>query len=115
VVVYLRKGKGATWILPVRVSSKAGGNAILPMSETDTALALSITSVPKKGQANVAVIALLADMLGISKSRIQVIKGQTSRHKQMALQFPSDPSLWIDRLVQLTNAQPHWFQLADIP
>ena len=42
---------------------------------------LRVTSPPENGKANAAVIALLADTLGVSKSKIRITRGHTSRDK----------------------------------
>ncbi|MGE4314264.1 MAG: DUF167 domain-containing protein [Pseudobdellovibrionaceae bacterium] len=40
-----------------------------------------VTAAPEDGKANKAVIALLAKELGIPKSRLTILKGETSRDK----------------------------------
>jgi uncharacterized protein len=46
---------------------------------------LKVHSPPVEGQANIAVIEFLADILGIAKSRIQLVRGQKSRKKVLAI------------------------------
>ncbi len=44
-------------------------------------LQLSIKTVPEDGKANAAIIAFLAQVLGIKRSQIQQLQGQTSPRK----------------------------------
>ena len=48
-------------------------------------LRLRVTAVPDKGKANAAVIALLATALDIPKSAIELVSGETSRIKLLAI------------------------------
>lgn len=69
--------------LQVKVSPKASRNAVGVWK--DGVLKLSVTAVPEKGKANVAVIALLSDWLRLPKSSIEVVRGQTATTKQLRL------------------------------
>lgn len=66
-------------ILKVRVQPKASRNQVAGYDE-DT-LRLRVTAPPAEGKANAGVIALLAKTLGVSKSKLQIIRGQSSRDK----------------------------------
>ena len=44
-----------------------------------------VAAAPTDGEANLAVIKLLAKELGVPKSSIRIIGGETSRHKRIAL------------------------------
>jgi uncharacterized protein (TIGR00251 family) len=44
-------------------------------------LKLRLTSPPVEGSANKMCIQYLADLLGIAKSRIDIVRGEKSRHK----------------------------------
>lgn len=48
-------------------------------------LKLRVSSAPSDGQANVAVIALVAKALGIPKSAVRIASGETSRVKRLEL------------------------------
>ena len=65
--------------LRVRVQPKASRNQI-DGYQADT-LRLRVTAPPEDGKANAAVVALLADTLGIAKSKIQIARGHSSRDK----------------------------------
>jgi uncharacterized protein (TIGR00251 family) len=40
-----------------------------------------VTAPPVDGRANAAVIKLLAEWLGVSRSAVQIVRGETSRRK----------------------------------
>ena len=42
---------------------------------------LRVTAPPEDGRANAAVVRLLAQTLGISRSRLEVVRGHSSRDK----------------------------------
>ena len=45
-----------------------------------------VTALPQKGQANRALVELMAQTLGMPKSAIDIIRGQSSRSKVIAVQ-----------------------------
>lgn len=49
------------------------------------ALKLSVTAAPEKGKANDAVIALLAEEIGISRSNVMITRGATSTTKTASI------------------------------
>ena len=63
-------------ILPVRAHPGARRNEIRGVQ--DGMLKVSVTQAPEKGKANKAVIELLAKKLGLKKSQIELIAGETS-------------------------------------
>lgn len=64
--------------LSVRVTPKASRNAI----KTEAGqIRIYVTAVPEGGKANEAVRKVFAKALGIAKSRLTLIRGQTSRDK----------------------------------
>lgn len=48
-------------------------------------LKIAVSKPPEGGAANKAVLALLAKVLGIPKTQIRLISGQTNPHKQVAI------------------------------
>lgn len=50
------------------------------------ALKLRITAPPVDGKANEACVALLAELLGVKKARVEIIAGQTSKTKTVAVE-----------------------------
>ncbi|MBR3511058.1 MAG: DUF167 domain-containing protein [Alphaproteobacteria bacterium] len=65
-------------IFNVRVIPHAKQNKIV---ENDDVLRVYTTTAPEKGKANGAVIDLLSDYFKIPKSKIKILKGDTSRDK----------------------------------
>ena len=50
-------------------------------------LEVRVAEAPADGAANAAVVRLLAKALGISRSELSIISGQTARHKRLAIPF----------------------------
>jgi uncharacterized protein len=48
-------------------------------------LTLKVRAKPKENEANHAVLALLADALGIAASRLRLLRGATSREKRVQI------------------------------
>lgn len=64
--------------IAVRVTPKASRNAVV---QDGDGLRVYVTVVPEGGKANAAVAKLLAKTLGIAKSRLTLVRGQTARDK----------------------------------
>ncbi|MFT6451111.1 MAG: hypothetical protein ACJA06_000592 [Halocynthiibacter sp.] len=64
--------------IAVRATPKAARNRIELRGEEIRAY---VTVAPEAGKANAALRALLAKALGIAKSRLRLIRGETSRDK----------------------------------
>ena len=69
---------------PVKVQPKASRDQVV--GYRDGVLQLRVTAPPDKGRANAAVVALLADALGVAKSRVRVLRGQNSRDKVLTVE-----------------------------
>ncbi|MFO0789758.1 MAG: DUF167 domain-containing protein [Pirellulales bacterium] len=78
-------------VLLVRAHAGARQNAIL--GEREGALRVAVTAAPEKGKANSAIIALLSKMLGVSKSSIELIAGDTSPQKRFLIHGAEPKSL----------------------
>jgi uncharacterized protein (TIGR00251 family) len=70
-------------ILSVRARAGARRNEILGIR--DGALRVAVTAPPEKGKANQAINALLSEALGVSKSAIELISGETAPQKRFLL------------------------------
>ncbi len=68
----------------VRVQPKASSDQVAGYREG--VLQLRVTAPPDKGRANAAVVSLLAEALGVPKSRVRIIRGQTSRDKVVTVE-----------------------------
>ncbi len=69
--------QGATFA--VKVHPRARKNAF--SGEIGEALKINLTAPPVEGKANDACIAFLAEVLGVSRSSVTIIAGQSSRQK----------------------------------
>jgi uncharacterized protein YggU (UPF0235/DUF167 family) len=68
--------------IAVRVTPRAARNAVV--AEAD-GLRVYVTTVPEDGRANAAVVKLLAKAMGVAKTRLVLVRGQTSRNKVFRL------------------------------
>jgi uncharacterized protein (TIGR00251 family) len=62
--------------LRLRVSPRAKRNAVLGL-RGDT-LKVSVTAVPERGKANDAVVDVIAGALGVPRSRVRIVAGETA-------------------------------------
>ena len=74
---------GESCTIKVRVQPKSSRNQVDGFQ--DRALRVRVTAAPTEGQANAAVIAILAKTLGVSKSRLEIIRGYSSRDKVISV------------------------------
>ena len=65
--------------IKVKLHPQAGRNSIDGIQEGK--LKVNVTSPPEKGKANEALLKLLSRILGIAKSNIEIVSGETSREK----------------------------------
>ena len=70
-------------VLPVRAQPGARKNAVL--GEHAGALKVAVTAPPEDGRANQALVELLRDVLGLKRSQIELMGGQTSRDKRFLI------------------------------
>jgi uncharacterized protein (TIGR00251 family) len=68
---------GATFM--VKVHPRARRNAVA--GSIGDALKLALTAPPVEGKANEACILYLAEVLGVSRSSVTIVSGETSRQK----------------------------------
>ncbi|HPU84624.1 MAG TPA: DUF167 domain-containing protein [Candidatus Latescibacteria bacterium] len=80
----MRRDAGPVHRVTVHVQPRASKNAV---GETDAAgrLRVAVTAAPADGQANDAVIALLADHFRVPRSAILLERGRTARTKVFVL------------------------------
>ena len=67
-------------ILPVRARAGARRNEI--RGEQNGMLRVSVTQIAEKGKANKALIAILSKGLGLKKSQLELVAGETSSEKR---------------------------------
>jgi hypothetical protein len=66
-------------ILAVRAQPGAKRNAVL--GEHSGSLKLAVTAPAEDGRANAALVELLHDWLGMKRSQVELVGGQTNRNK----------------------------------
>lgn len=71
-------------MLEVKVTPNASRTEIAGWDEAGV-LRLRVQSPAQDGKANKAVLAFLAESLGVSKSRVRIVRGETSRQKWVAI------------------------------
>ena len=74
--------KGAA--IAVRVTTRASKNQIVG-ALNDGAIKVRVTAAPTEGQANDELVKFLSDVLGIAKSRIEIVAGSTGRDKLISV------------------------------
>lgn len=67
-------------ILPVRAQPGAKANAL--RGEQRGALKVAVTQIAEKGKANQALVEVLAEELGLKRSQIELVAGETQREKR---------------------------------
>jgi uncharacterized protein len=70
-------------ILPVHAQPGARKNGITGIHAGR--LKVAVTQAPEKGKANQALVKLLAELLGIKRSQIALVAGETSSHKKFLI------------------------------
>ncbi|UJR86406.1 DUF167 domain-containing protein [Sandaracinus amylolyticus] len=65
----------------VRVAPRSSRDAILGVH--DGAMKVALTAPPVEGEANAALVALLAKKLGVAKRDVVLVRGETSRAKRV--------------------------------
>lgn len=74
-------------VLPVRAQPRSRRPGV--QGEAGGALKLGVSAPPEDGRANQAIIELLAAVLGVRRSHIELLSGQTSRDKRFLIRGTS--------------------------
>lgn len=82
---------GKDSLLTIRVVTRAAKSEIV--GEFDGAIKIRIASPPVDGAANAELLKLLAKTFGVSKSRIEILSGQTSKTKLVKICGITRPDL----------------------
>jgi uncharacterized protein (TIGR00251 family) len=82
---------GADVLLPVAVQPRASRNAVAGLR--GTALKLLLTAPPVEGAANDACLCFLANLLGMSRSRLSIVRGEKARQKLIRIANASPEAL----------------------
>ncbi|OQX65584.1 MAG: YggU family protein [Anaerolineaceae bacterium 4572_5.1] len=75
-----RKGSA----LAVRLTPKASRNAIVGIMEDGT-VKVHVTAPPVEGKANQALVKLIAEVLKVPKSSVEIVAGETGRDKLVSV------------------------------
>lgn len=75
---YLRETADGVYVA-VKLQPRASSNAIQGAHGVE--LKIAVTAPPVDSAANSALVEFLAEKLTVPRSRIQLVRGQTSRHK----------------------------------
>jgi uncharacterized protein (TIGR00251 family) len=90
----------------LRVTPRGGRDEIdglETLANGRTVVKMRVRAIAEGGEANRAVVELLAKALGVAKARVRVLSGTTSRLKQIAID--GDPAKLGDALRMLTVAK----------
>lgn len=91
----------------LRVTPRGGRDdidGIETLADGRTVLKLRVRAIAESGEANRAVMELMAKALGVPKARVRILSGTTSRLKQIAID--GEPAKLGDALRKLTVAKP---------
>lgn len=70
--------------LAVRVTPRAKRNEVVEVLADDT-VKIRLTAPPVEGKANKALVDFLADVMGVPKSKIEIVAGAAGRDKLVAI------------------------------
>ena len=91
----------------VRLTPKGGRDAIDGIEELadgTPVLKARVRAAPSEGEANDALISLMAKVLGIARRQVSLAAGATSRVKRIRIE--GDPPTRVAQLERITTGQP---------
>jgi uncharacterized protein (TIGR00251 family) len=71
-------------IIRVRAQPAARRNGVTGVREGE--LCVAVTAPPDRGRANDAIVKVLAKVLGVPRSRVKILSGDTNRHKRLMVE-----------------------------
>lgn len=77
----------------VYIRPGASKNEVSGLFGTPARLKIKIKAPPQDGEANAEVITYISKLLGISKSKVEFIRGETSRQKDLLIDLPMEKVL----------------------
>lgn len=95
----VREGRGVRVRVEVKPGARRNGLDFIRSEPGGCVLGLRVTAPPREGAANEAVRVLLARLLGLPPSRLELAKGVRSRHKHVFI--TGEPALLKARLAAL--------------
>jgi uncharacterized protein len=79
-----RLARDGSLMLAVKVSLRAPKSEVVGVAE-EGALKVRLAAIPEKGEANEELRRLLAGFFAVSKSGVQIVAGETARHKRVRI------------------------------
>jgi hypothetical protein len=79
--------QGQDLILRVQAQPRASRNEFAGLH--GNAVKIRLTAPPVEGQANAALCAFLAEAFGVAKSQVELLRGDSSRQKQVKITAPA--------------------------
>ncbi len=78
------------WVKANPAARRSAVDGLVPRADGGTALKVSLTAPPSDGKANSALIALLAESLGLAKRQVEILRGRSERQKLLLLHGDSE-------------------------
>ncbi|MBC7714716.1 MAG: YggU family protein [Rhizobacter sp.] len=75
-------------ILKIYVQPGASKSEIAGLYGEPPRLKIKIKAPPQDGEANAEILSFISGLVGISKSRVEMLRGQTSRQKDILIDLP---------------------------
>jgi uncharacterized protein (TIGR00251 family) len=80
------RGGGSASSIVLRLHVQPGARKVGVTGLFGDALKVKVTAPPADGRANVAVVELVAGLLGVRTGQVQLVSGQSSRSKRLEVQ-----------------------------
>ena len=95
----LVKVHGSSCIIDVDVVPGAPKTELGKVNEWRNSLQIKVAAPPREGEANEELMRFIAEVVGVPKDSVTILKGGTSRHKTVAIEAPKekvDKALGVD-------------------
>lgn len=101
----IRKMGDQTQLL-VYIQPSASRSEVTGLFGDPARLKLKIKAPPRDGEANDEVVSFVAKLLGISRSRVGIIRGESSRQKDLLIDLPSEKVIIsLKEILRLTKSE----------
>ena len=84
------KVHGSSCIIDVDVVPGAPKTELGRVNEWRCSLQVRIAAPPREGEANEELIRFIAEVVGVPRDSVRILKGGTSRHKTVAIEAPKE-------------------------
>ena len=96
---WAHRAEDGRWIISLHITPGAGKNAVA--GERDGRLWIKLAARAADNQANTALLKFLATQLAVAKTRLELLKGNTSRQKLVAAPPEAVPERLLENPVNL--------------